>query len=80
MDRNDPGNTMPWEVRIYWRNQGFHTHCRVFTGPLGNATFCGHLTFSLGEWEKVRETMPGVKLIADGDNGIFTKETGDNIL
>jgi hypothetical protein len=68
-----------WEVRMYWRHKGFHTHCRVFTGLLGNSAFCGHLVFSTNEWAKVKETMPGVVLIADGDNGVFETETGDKV-
>lgn len=70
---------MPWEVRVYWRPQGYYTHCRVFTGPLGNSTFCGHLVFLTVEWEKVTKKMPGVVLIADSDNGIYLTETGDRI-
>lgn len=78
-DRTDPGNTRPWEVRIYYRPQGHHTHCRVFTGPLGNSAMCGHLVVSTHEWEKFQATMPGVVWIFEKDNGNFFNETGFKI-
>jgi hypothetical protein len=52
---------------------------RVFTGPLGNSSFCGHVIVSTAEWEKFKETMPGVVFILEQDNGNYFKETGVTI-
>lgn len=74
-------NPTDWHVRIYWLHSGFHTHCRVFTGPhpqggsSGNA-FIGHLTLSVNEWEKFKAAMPNVIFIHEPDNGVFNNELG----
>jgi hypothetical protein len=31
------------------------------------------------EWEKFKKTMPGVHFIYEVDNGIYNKETGENL-
>lgn len=75
----DFGNMNPWEVRMYWRSNGHHTHLRVFTGPLGNSAFCGHLTISTFEFAEFKKKMEGVNFIFDKDNGVFQQETGDKV-
>lgn len=56
-----------WQVRIYTRDQGGHTHCRVFTGPVGNSSNCGNLIFYREEMEKVKERMPGIIWINESE-------------
>jgi len=46
-------------IRMRYEIIGGHVHCRLFTAKAKNMTFvkCGDLTFSLDEWESVRDQL-----------------------
>lgn len=46
-------------LRIYFKEQGGHTHVRMFGGPIGSWSYgkCGDLTFRNEEWAEFRATL-----------------------
>lgn len=58
-------------IRIRYRKQGGHYHCRLFTSQNYNGTFakCGDLVFDEREWPEVRDKLSRCEFINDeGDD------------
>lgn len=55
-------------IRVRWKKQGGHIHCRLFTSQNYNGTFanCGELCFDERKWPEVNDTLLGrVELLED---------------
>jgi hypothetical protein len=48
--------------RLYFRKQGGHVHCRLFTAPGIHLTFakCGDLVFRENEWLAARSAFESI--------------------
>lgn len=54
-------------IRIRWKKQGGHYHCRVFTSPIQDGTYanCGELVFDEREWTDIRDKFSRAEWIED---------------
>ena len=52
-------------IRIRWKKQGGHYHCRVFTSQNYNGTFAknGDLVFDEREWPEVMDKLSGAEFV-----------------
>jgi len=57
-------------MRLRFKQEGGHYHCRLFTAKAVDQTFakCGSLVFSEEEWDQVRTQflMSGMQVIEEG--------------
>jgi hypothetical protein len=66
-------------IRIRWKKQGGHYHCRLFTTQNYHGTFakCGELVFDEREWPDIVDALekrPTIELIEDAHES-FSKES-----
>lgn len=58
-------------IRIRWKKEGGHYHCRLFTtqNPQGTWAKCGDLVFDEREWPEVRDKLSRCEFLEEGERG-----------
>ena len=60
------------EIRLRYRKEGGHYHCRLFTARGKNLTYakCGDLVFDEQEWPEVLTSLEcgGIEVLQDGES------------